>query len=92
MTIPNAWVQGVELPDLPDNARYLHHPNQCYDWGTFGWVLKTEDIDTAKYKHFIFLNSSVRGPFLPPYLKVRPVPPRVCGGVGYDVDGVARAL
>eukprot|EP00892_Ulva_mutabilis_P003130 jgi/Ulvmu1/12818/UM097_0047.1 len=60
---------GVELPELPDNARYLHHPNQCYDWGTFGWVLKTEDIDTALYKHFIFLNSSVRGPFLPPYLK-----------------------
>lgn len=63
-------MQEVELPELPPNARYLHHPNQCYDWGTFGWVLKTEDIDTTAYKHFIFLNSSVRGPFLPPYLQV----------------------
>lgn len=64
-------MQGVDLPELPGNARYLHHPNECYDWGTFGWVLQTQDIDMKAYKHFIFLNSSVRGPFLPPYLQVR---------------------
>lgn len=27
------------LPDLPANARYVNHTNECYDWGTFGWLL-----------------------------------------------------
>ena len=26
------------LPVLPRHARYLHHKNECFDWGTFGWV------------------------------------------------------
>lgn len=63
-------MQGVKLPELPSNARYLYHPNQCYDWGTFGWVFDTQGVDPTAYKHYIFLNSSVRGPFLPPYLQV----------------------
>lgn len=32
-----------------------------------GWVVRLKVI-TAGYKYFIMLNSSVRGPFLPPYL------------------------
>ena len=32
-----------------------------------GWVLRTQGIDTAKYKYFLFMNSSARGPFLPSY-------------------------
>ena len=24
---------------LPPNARYLTHRNECYDWGTLGWLL-----------------------------------------------------
>lgn len=24
------------LPKLPSNARYVHHANECFDWGTFG--------------------------------------------------------
>ena len=64
-------LQDVELPELPSNAKYLHHPNECYDWGTFGWALKQENVQVSDYKYFIFLNSSVRGPFLPPYLQVR---------------------
>lgn len=30
-----------ELPQLPSNAQYVHHANQCYDWGTFGWLLES---------------------------------------------------
>lgn len=30
------------LPELPPNARYLRHPNSCFDFGTIGWVLDTE--------------------------------------------------
>lgn len=65
------WLQVVELPELPPNGRYVNHTNECFDWGTFGWALETQEIDIAAYKYFIFLNSSVRGPFLPPYIKAR---------------------
>lgn len=64
-------LQGVELPDLPANARYVHHANECYDWGTFGWAILTQSLDLSRYKYFIFMNSSVRGPFFPSYLRVR---------------------
>lgn len=60
----------MELPPLPSNARYTYHPNECYDWGTFGWGIKTQGLDLTRYKYFIFMNSSVRGPFFPAYLKV----------------------
>lgn len=33
-------VDPPQLPVLPANARYMHHANECYDWGTFGWVLQ----------------------------------------------------
>eukprot|EP00892_Ulva_mutabilis_P000943 jgi/Ulvmu1/1084/UM105_0043.1 len=58
-----------DLPQLPANARYVRHENRCYDWGTFGWALQSGVVSTEGYKYFIFLNSSVRGPFLPPYLR-----------------------
>lgn len=62
--------QEVDLPELPSNAMYLQHANECYDWGTFGWALSNQTISADDYKYFIFLNSSVRGPILPSYLKV----------------------
>jgi hypothetical protein len=57
------------LPDAPPNVRFEYHPNSCYDWGTFGWLLDTNRVDPTAYKYFIFMNSSVRGPFLPPHVK-----------------------
>jgi hypothetical protein len=65
------YMQETELPELPSNARYARHKNECFDWGTFGWALNTQNINIHHYKYFIFLNSSVRGPFLPPYIPVR---------------------
>lgn len=47
--------------------------HRCFDWGTIGWVLQTERADMHKYKWFMFLNSSTRGPFLPAYWPVRGV-------------------
>lgn len=61
-----------DLPTLPSNARYTTHENKCYDWGTFGWAMQTGKVDTSKYKYIIFMNSSVRGPYLPPYWPVSP--------------------
>ena len=66
-----ALPQPDPLPPLPPNARYLRHPNECYDIGTVGWVLANHVPSTAPYSFFIWLNSSVRGPFLPAYLRGR---------------------
>lgn len=63
-------VQAGELPELPYNAEYVKHANECYDWGTFGWAIQGGVIDISVYKYYIFLNSSIRGPYLPPYLQV----------------------
>lgn len=42
--IQNCDLQGSDvedthnLPDTPSNVRFVRHANECYDWGTFGWV------------------------------------------------------
>ena len=54
-------------PILPSNAHYIQHENKCFDTGTFGWFLSSGMIDKSKYKYIIFLNSSVRGPFIVSY-------------------------
>lgn len=38
--------------------------------GTFGWLLlESGEVDYTNYKHFVFVNSSVRGPYIPVYLQ-----------------------
>ena len=64
----------MQLPDIsskiPSNAEVITHPNSCYDWGTIGWLLESGRVDTSKYKYFLFMNSSVRGPFIPTFSQV----------------------
>lgn len=60
-------VLSTSLPPLPPNVRAVQHPNECFDWGTFGWAIERGHADTSRYRYIIFLNSSVRGPFLPSY-------------------------
>ena len=55
---------------LPGNARLLYHDNECYDWGTLGWIMSAGMVDAEDYKYFIMINSSVRGPYAPPYMPV----------------------
>ncbi|WYZ34071.1 hypothetical protein EsH8_I_000347 [Colletotrichum jinshuiense] len=51
------------IPDLP-NIKIVKRPNTCFDMGAIGEVLR--DGDTwKKYKRFITMNASIRGPFLP---------------------------
>ncbi len=35
-------LEDLDLPALPRNARYVVHKNECYDWGTFGWLLASK--------------------------------------------------
>jgi hypothetical protein len=54
----------IELPQAP-NIRYLSTPNQNYDYGAFSEALKS-DISLDSYENVIFINSSMRGPYLSP--------------------------
>ncbi len=35
---------------LPPNARTVMHGNECYDWGTLGWVMVNGIVETGRYK------------------------------------------
>ena len=44
-----ASLDDARLPHLPYNAKYVLHPNECYDWGTYTWVLE-QVADPSNYK------------------------------------------
>lgn len=58
------------LPDLPPNAQYIS-VRMCYEMGHVGMVLSgltKADIDLRQYTYFVWLDSSLRGPFMPSYV------------------------
>lgn len=57
-------------PSIPSYAKLLRRENVGFDFGAWGEGL-LENNRFQNYTHFIFLNSSVVGPFLPPYCKSR---------------------
>jgi hypothetical protein len=38
--------------------------------GTYGWLFRTQNVSVDAYRYFVFINSSVRGPFLPAHWPV----------------------
>ena len=49
----------------------MFHQNECFDWGSYGWILQLiKPLQLSTYTYFVFLNSSIRGPFLPVYWPV----------------------
>lgn len=50
---------------LPNYVAYLNRPNKGYDFAAWSHGLFYNDI-YKNYDHFIFVNSSVMGPYLPP--------------------------
>lgn len=56
---------SIELPQA-SNIAYFYANNQNFDYGGYAQVIKGLKFET-NYAHFIFVNSSVRGPFLPPH-------------------------
>ncbi|KAF6839779.1 hypothetical protein CPLU01_01651 [Colletotrichum plurivorum] len=51
---------------IPDkkNIKIVKRPNTCFDLGAYGEVLRENNL-YKKYKRFITMNASIRGPFLP---------------------------
>lgn len=61
---------STALPELPANAEYLSIRG-CYELGNVGKILSglsKVQVDINQYQYFLWLDSSVRGPFLPSYL------------------------
>jgi hypothetical protein len=56
------------LPEDAPNIRVIRRDNTCFDLGAAGEVLRANDEELVKkYKRFVVINASVRGPFLPIY-------------------------
>ena len=65
------------LPDLPANAEYLSIRG-CYELGHVGKVLSglsSVQVNVNQYQYFVWVDSSVRGPFLPSYVTGMSNPP-----------------
>ncbi|KAI1077088.1 hypothetical protein F5B20DRAFT_281420 [Whalleya microplaca] len=62
--ILNGETDVADLIPNKDNIQVIRRPNVCFDLGAFGEVLKQGDL-WKKYKRFITMNASLRGPFLP---------------------------
>lgn len=62
----------LHAPPLPPFVKQLVKEEilECYAWGAFGWMLNSGLVDTKKYKYFVLVDSSVRGPYIPPYVPV----------------------
>ena len=58
---------------LPSNAEFAQANTQncASGLGMLSQVLNTTTAKSHTFKHYIFMNSYVRGPFLPNYLMVR---------------------
>ena len=54
-------VNGKHSVIFPDHVEVVERENRCYDFGAWGIGLSKK----RNYTHYIFLNGSVRGPFLP---------------------------
>ena len=54
------------FPKNTPNIKVIRRSNTCYDLGAIGEVLRADDQELVKkYNRFIFMNASVRGPFIP---------------------------
>jgi hypothetical protein len=64
-------VNGKSTVDIPNvsNIRVLSKANEDYDFGAYNHALNNIQYD--QYKYIIFMNTSVRGPFIPPYVRMK---------------------
>jgi hypothetical protein len=63
--VVNGDQNTLDAPKLP-NVRVVQRENTCFDAGGYSHALDL--VKSQSYTHFILMNGSVRGPFLPVYL------------------------
>jgi hypothetical protein len=59
---------SIKIPEQ-NNIKVLFRKNEDYDFGAYNYALGTIDID--KYNYYFFMNTSVRGPFIPTYADIK---------------------
>lgn len=52
------------------NIKVIFRKNEDYDFGAYYDALKTQEI-INKYNYYFFINTSVRGPFIPTYINIK---------------------
>lgn len=62
--ILNGETDAAEWIPEAANIRIVQRPNICFDLGAYGEVLREGDL-WKRYKRFITMNASIRGPFIP---------------------------
>lgn len=62
--IINGESNATDLIPKEPNFRIIQRENDCYDMGAYSEILQKDDL-YKKYKRFILLNASIRGPFSP---------------------------
>jgi len=62
--IVNGKSNDTSLIPRAGNIRVVERKNECYDLGAYAEILTKKDL-YKKYKKFIMLNASIRGPFMP---------------------------
>lgn len=72
---PDYQAELVDVPiKIPPHMEQVRPSSRCYAPGLVGWTLRHAHLELSRYKYFIWLDSSVRGPFLPAYVKESQVP------------------
>lgn len=66
--ILNGKTDAANLIPKERNVQIVLRPNECFDLGAHGEVLRKDNL-WRKYKRFIALNASIRGPFIPYWAK-----------------------
>ena len=63
-------INGTHTLSLPkyDNLYVLERENRGFDFG--GWAAGLKTLK-KKYDYYIFLNASIRGPFIPTYINIK---------------------
>lgn len=62
----NGETDAADLLPAEPNIRVVRRENRCFDIGAHGEVLRQDDL-WKRYKRFITMNASIRGPFAPMY-------------------------
>ena len=81
----------LHAPPFPPSVRQLVKDGECYSWGAFGWMLNSGKVNVKKYTYFVLVDSSVRGPFIPPYVPVRYTPSCIRSS-GFEQQSIRRQL
>lgn len=57
---------GPDKLDLPHFVKYFNRENIGHDFGGWSYAIFHENL-LEQYEYFVLINSSVRGPFIPPW-------------------------